>query len=158
LLAANAKAGDAVAVPQGLATRIARFHLVDNTRGEPPMWRRDELRKIAVTLTVVETTADVLKLRLDGQILLSTDADPAKAKRGYDVRLLGYVELSRKGPAVTRFDVVALGDHWGEGTYTRGARPGRTPLGVAFQLADGKQAADAVPPQAAREWAEYLRP
>jgi hypothetical protein len=111
-----------------------------------------------LTLTVVELSANTLKLRLDGEVLLSTEAAAEQAKRGYDARLLGHIELDRTKPAVKQFDVVALGDHWGESTYTRGARPGKTPFGIAFQLADGKQAADAVPPQAAREWTGYLRP
>lgn len=160
----EAKVGDTFAMPAAVAQRIARFHLLDNTRGEPAMWRPDEVRKNAMTLTVVEASAERLKLRLDGDVLLSTTAklpatsQIAKNERGYDVRLLGHIEVDRKKPAVTRFDVVALGDHWGDSTYTRGARPGRTPLGIAFQLADGKQAADAVPPQAAREWNGYVRP
>ena len=29
------------------------------------------------------------------------------------------------------------GDHWGEGAWTGGARPGRTPFGVAFELSAG---------------------
>lgn len=33
-------------VPGSLLQRIARFHLVDNTRGEPPMWRESEIRKL----------------------------------------------------------------------------------------------------------------
>ncbi len=154
----GAKVGDEFAVPAAVAQRIARYHLIDNTRGEPAMWRREEVRKNAMTLTVIEATATALKLRLDGEVLLSTDAEAEKAKRGYDARLLGHIELDRAKPAVQRFDIVALGDHWGESTYTRGARPGRTPFGIAFELADGKQAADAVPPQASREIGGYLRP
>ncbi|MEX2185420.1 MAG: hypothetical protein WD875_01445 [Pirellulales bacterium] len=153
----GAKVGDTFAMPAAVAQRIARFHLLDNTRGEPAMWRNEEVRKNAMTLTVVEATAAALKLRLDGEVLLSTDADGEKAKRGYDARLLGHIEIDRAKPAVKRFDIVALGNHWGDSTYTRGARPGRTPFGIAFELADGKQAADAVPPQAAREWNGYVR-
>lgn len=164
LIPREAKAGDNVAIPPALAARIARFHLVDNTRGEPPMWRGEDVRKNALSLTVVEATPNALKLRLDGEVLLSTTPDLpksdkiAKNERGYDARLLGYIDADRRKPALTRFDVVALGDHWGEGTYTRGARPGKTPFGIAFQLADGKHAADVVPPQASRDWGGYLRP
>ncbi len=44
--------------------------------------------------------------------------------------------------------IVALGDHWGSGTFTGGARPGRTPLGIAISLADmEKDPAAKVPPQ-----------
>lgn len=164
LIPRDAKVGDKIAIPAALSARIARFHLVDNTRGEPPMWERDHVRKNALRLTVTEATQSSLKLRLDGEVLLSTTAElpaseeVAKNERGYDVHLLGYVEVDRRKPAITRVDIVALGDHWGEGTYTRGARPGKSPFGIAFELADGKHAADAVPPQASRDIGGYLRP
>ena len=58
---------------------------------------------------------------------------------------------------IDRFDLVAFGDHWGSGPYTGGARPGRAPLGVAFELSRGEAPADRVPPQAAREWNAYVR-
>src|SRR5207248_2491544 len=95
-------------------------------------------------------------LRLDGSALLATDAEAARSERGFDARLLGYLEYDRSKKAIARWDVVAVGEHWGNGPYTRGARPGRTPLGVAFELARGSSAADQVPPQAARELQEYF--
>jgi hypothetical protein len=49
--------------------------------------------------------------------------------------------------AFTRFDVVVIGDYWG-GDYEGGRfkRPGRTPLGISFELATGDNAIDRVPP------------
>ena len=37
-------------LPDTLMMRLARFHLTDNTRGEPPMWRPDEIRSSNWTL------------------------------------------------------------------------------------------------------------
>ena len=51
-------------------------------------------------------------------------------------QLLGVVET--KGDRVVRFDVVALGDFWGEGTYTRGAPRGKFPLAVSFTLVSSR--------------------
>jgi hypothetical protein len=103
---------------------------------------------------VKEATPAQTVYTLEGSALLSTDADPARAARGFDVNLLGHLIFDRKTGAFVRFDVVALGEHWGEGPYTRKARPGRSPLGVAIELApaDGT----VVPPQFARELAAYL--
>ena len=130
--------------PGSLAKRIARFHLVDNTRGEPPMWKAKEIRDLDIRLKNGE---------LSGKARLHTDDD----KRGYEAQLRGVVE-TRQGK-VTRLDIVALGDFRGEGTYTRGAPKGRFPLAVAFELADGKDVADGVPPQGSRGWVRgYLRP
>jgi hypothetical protein len=98
-------------------------------------------------------------MRLEGAALLSTDSNPDMANRGFDVRVLGYVACDRQKLKLARFDLVAVGDCWGDGAYTRGARPGRQPLGVAFELASNEDvAATLVPPQAARNIGEYLRP
>src|SRR3712207_7186712 len=32
-------------VPAAVAERLIRFHLVDNVRGEPPMWARQHIRE-----------------------------------------------------------------------------------------------------------------
>jgi hypothetical protein len=156
LVPANPKKGDTLTVPNRIVQRIARFHLTDNTRGEPPMWNRREVHQAAMTLTVEEVSPAAVSLRLDGSVLLANAADAAKANRGFDARLLGYVRYNREKKAMERFDVVALGLHWGEGTYTRGARPGRTPLGIAFELARGDSPADVVPPQGSRSLRGYM--
>jgi hypothetical protein len=109
-------------------------------------------------LTIVEATAEQVRLKLEGEVRLATKADAAAAERGFEASLLGEAGINRKTGALTRFDLAAVGEHWGEGRYTPGARPGRQPLGVAFELAEGKSAADRVPPQAARELEEYLKP
>jgi len=130
-------------VPPALQKRIARYHLVDNTRGEPPMWKADEIRSIEFSLK-------------DGRLSGSVHLETASGERGYKVSLLGHVE--KKNGKITRFDLVALGDFWGEGTYTRGAPKGRFPLGASFTLADGSDIADGVPPQGSRGWVRgYLR-
>ncbi len=156
LVPADPKQGSTADIPAAVRERILRFHLIDNTRGEPPMWHPQDVRSRKMTLTVEEATPTRVRLRLEGSALLATRADPTEAERGYDASLLGFIDYDRAKGAITRFDAVAVGDHWGEGTFTRGARPGRTPLGVAFELARGDQAADRVPPQAAREVGAYF--
>jgi hypothetical protein len=156
LIPAEPRKDQLVPVPPRIAERILRFHLTDNTRGEPPMWRPEDIRAQLLALRVEEVTAAKVRLRLEGHALLATHADVEKANRGFDVRLLGYIGYDRAKKAIDRFDVVAVGEHWGEGPFTRNARPGRTPLGVAFELARGDSAADRVPPQAAREINAYF--
>ena len=130
-------------LPQSLLQRLARFHLVDNTRGEPPMWRENEIQKLQGTLR-------------NGQLRATVQLKTAKGDRGYETELLGHIET--KAGKVTRLDVVAKGEFWGEGTYTRNAPKGRFPLAIAFTLADGKDAADTIPPQGSRGWLPgYMR-
>jgi hypothetical protein len=156
LVPADARVGDKFPLPPAIAERIARFHLIDNTRGEPPMWKKQEIRRNDLTLTVTEATDKRVQLRLEGTTLVASDADVDKAVRGFDARLLGSLGYDRSRQALDRFDVVAVGDCWGEGTFTRNARKGRMPLGVAFELAGGDAAAALVPPQAARDLDIYL--
>ena len=62
-------------------------------------------------------------------------------------------DLARQ--AIDRFDLVVIGDCWGDGPYAPGARPGRTPLGFVFELAHGEPT-DVIPPYGARDFKEYL--
>ena len=130
-------------VPTSLQERIARFHLVDNTRGEPPMWKPQEIRKLDANLR-------------DGKLIGSADLRTSRGDRGYQANLLGFVET--KEDKVVRLDLLALGEFWGEGTYTKGAPQGKFPLAVSFTLADGSDTADGIPPQGSRGWLQgYLR-
>jgi hypothetical protein len=131
-------------VPRSLALRIARFHLVDNTRGEPPTWRVDEVRKLEVS---------VEQGQLHGSIHLETDDH----RRGFEAELTGAID--RTGGAITRFDILVEGQFWGTGTYTMEPPQGKFPLSIAFRLADGSDIADAIPPHASRGWLDgYLNP
>jgi len=130
-------------VPASLQQRLARYHLVDGTRGEPPMWRAEDVRDIELQLEDGNLT---------GTVKLSTKSDD----RGYDAELKGEVQV--EDGKVTRFDMVCLGKFWGEGRYTGGAPRGKFPLAISFTLADGSDMADGIPPQASRGWLEgYLR-
>jgi hypothetical protein len=123
--------------PRSLQMRLARFHLVDNTRGEPPMWRENEIRELDMQLKDGE---------LRGTALMQT----ASGERGYRAELRGNVTV--QNDRVVQFDLVSLGEFWGEGRFTRGAPEGEFPLAVTFTLADGSDIADSVAPQGARGW------
>ena len=130
-------------VADSLATRIARYHLVDNTRGEPPMWRTSEIRS---------SKYSIVNGKLTGRVELSTES----GDRSYSCDLLGTIE--HDGTAITRFDVVALGQFSGEGRYTRNAPKKPFPLGISFTLSDGTDLADGIPPQGSRGWLDgYLK-
>ncbi|MBY0228503.1 MAG: hypothetical protein K2W96_04405 [Gemmataceae bacterium] len=145
MLPADPKKGGKAEFPKALAERILRFHLADGTRGEPPLWSREEIRRQEWSLAVDEATESAVSLKLEGSALLETKGK----ERGYDVRLAGRIRYDRAKKAVTAFDLVAVGDHWGEGHFTKGARPGKQPLGVAFALAKPEDTG-IVPPQATK--------
>lgn len=130
-------------LPESVLQRIARFHLVDNTRGEPPMWKADEVKTLDV-----QRDGDTIV----GTVSLATE----DGARSFRAGLRGKVTVT-KGE-LTGFELVAEGIFVGEGPYTRHAPPGEFPFAVWLTLADGKDVADTVPPQGARGWLDgYLR-
>ncbi len=131
------------AFPKSLQRRIARYHLVDNTRGEPPMWKPSEIRNVHMAL---DSSGAV-----SGEVALRTDA----GDRGFEAELKGEIQVA--GGQVTDLKLVCLGQFWGEGRFTGGAPEGKFPLAITFTLADGSDVADRIPPQGSRGWVDgYL--
>jgi hypothetical protein len=156
LMPAEPKEGDRFAMSAALADRLVRYHLVDNTRGEPAFWDRTAVHKVRLEWTVERVSAAFVQLRLEGEALLANGPDPRQARRGFDVQVLGRLRYDRSKKEIYRLELLAVGEHWGRGPYTPGERPGRQPLGIAMELADPGRTADRVPPQAARDWDDYL--
>ena len=124
-------------IPDRLQQRIARFHCVDNTRGEPQMWRTEEIRKLEMRLA-------------NGKLAGSVRLDSNRRETGFEADMKGHIEV--EDGKVARFDMVVLGEYWGDGPFTRGAPRGRYPLAIVFTLADGTDLADQIPPQGSRGW------
>jgi hypothetical protein len=141
LIPANPKIGDQFDVPSSVKMRLFRYHLINGTYGLPEGWWPSAVHRGELTLTV-EEVSPVLRLRLRGSALMEAD------KRGYDTKLTGVLEYDATKKAFTRFDVVAVGDWWGgDREANRFIRPGRTPLGIALELASGDRPSDFVPPK-----------
>jgi len=139
--------------PPELARRIARFHCIDNTRGEPPLWEPEEVVRCEVTLA--PGTGRAKDATVDGVIALRS----ADGTRRYDARIGGSVEFT--GDALARFDLAIRGTFAGGGEYTCHPPPGDFTLAIVFRLvapaADGSlPAASRVPPQGARWLDDYL--
>lgn len=165
LVPAQAKKGDSFSMPAAIAERIFRFHLVPTMAlGESNGWspRGKDLRAGEMKLTVEDVTTNGFKLRLDGFAHLGAVFNQAECEKrgwqqsggvGYEPRLLGYLEYDVKKGAFTRFDVVALGAYYGTlgGDLRYFYRPGRTPLGITFELVSADVPANRVPPMGLRE-------
>jgi len=129
--------------PESLAMRIARFHLIDNTRGEPLMWTNNALKSVN------------LEIDSDGVITGLVKIQSSNSKRGYEASLRGKLVIENK--TIKQFDVVAKGLCFGNGPWTNHGPKGKFPLAVAFRLADGTDIADTVAPQGTKGWMEsYL--
>ena len=137
--------------PDAVAKRIVRHNLVDNTRGETTRWELNEI--LAATLTCQRTAQDAdgwMNVSITGNIDLQTK----DAKRGHQAALLGNYVINEQGQ-LKSFKLLSLGEHWGDGLYTPHARPGRTPLGIAFHLVSGTLPEDRIPPQGIRKPSRY---
>ncbi len=135
-------------LPQSLLLRIVRFHFIDNTRGEPPLWEPSEVKMLKVDARTAGVTVE-----LKGRVELASE----DGGRGFRADVLGMVEC-RDG-VLHRFDLVARGECRGHGTYTANSAPqGPFSLAIAFTLAAKDDPAALVPPQGARDLADYLSP
>ena len=100
-------------------------------------------------------------MRMEGFAHLGSDfptADAAarqkKTSPGYETQLLGFLKFDRRRKVFSRFDLVALGDTYGQlgGDLKYLYRPGRNPLGIVFELVppDAPVADRTVPPRGMR--------
>lgn len=131
--------------PPDLARRIARFHFLDNTRGEATVWNNSEIKKSDWQMK-------------DGQIVGAVVLESDDQKRGYDVRLEGMIKFDDAGNILS-WQCIAKGEYFGSSTFTLEPPSGKFPLAVSFVLADGDDIADELAPHASRGWLDgYLRP
>jgi hypothetical protein len=125
------------ALPKRISHRIARYHLLDNTRGEPPQWQSAEIK--SAELFLVRDASG--KQKIEGTFHMQT----ADGLRGFEGRANGRIEFQEG--KLKAWEMVVLGDHWGEGTYTPGARKGRSPIGFSLSLIEKPGPADSIAPQ-----------
>jgi hypothetical protein len=130
---------DGGSVSPKIAQRIARFHLIDNTRGEPPRWKIEEIKRLELSV-------------VDGVIKGRVELETADGKRGYQADILG--KATANVGTVSRFDFIAKGKFWGNGPYTGHGPEGEFPLVVAFRVGDGSDVSDQIIPHGAKGWIE----
>lgn len=165
LVPANPRKGDKFPLPAAIIARMCRYHLIPNAlsgrtgdtwsvvgpKGSHGIRARD------ATLTVDDVSVADVRLTLDGFVHLGNAHDPKASLKsqkqlldaqGYEARQGGSLIYDAAKKSFTRFDVVALGDLYGDaGENTWFYRPGRNPVGFAFELTSGTSPADRLPPR-----------
>lgn len=150
--------GAQVELPAPLKRRLLRYHFVEALVGEPGVWQPDQIRSERLTATLESVTASALRYRLEGSVVLATEADLAKARCGLQGNLAGIATYDRTKGAFSRLDLVLVADCWGAlNAHNPMSREGRNPVGFAFELGTGADV-DRVPPQGARVLQPYLQP
>jgi hypothetical protein len=160
LVPANPVKGQKLPVSAAIRERITRFHLSPRRAltSENGIVPKKAVKKAALTLIVAEVSKGRIRLRLEGFIHWGSDYDAARATTpngplpfGYAAPIHGILEYDRGKKAFVRFDVVAPGDVWGRWGDANGnsqtvERAGRTPIGFAFELAQGNSPTNRLPP------------
>jgi len=113
--------GEQRELPQ-LAERLARFHLVDNVRGQTIPYAPGEVRA-RILATVTARVGDTLVLRLEGETRALAEGTwtlgdnlwkPAgEHPHGLDTRIHGRATVDRTRGRITSFELVAVGRRFG---------------------------------------------
>jgi hypothetical protein len=165
LVPSEARVGAQYPVPEPIVRRLARFHLLDNVRGETPMWRAEEIQRAEMMVAVTAARSDQIELRLHGAVCSVARGTWAvrpfrerlsDTERGFDCRLLGFLQWDRSRARFVRFDLLAVGTRWGGSEHNvRWDDLDPAPMGIAFELAEDRPW-DRIPPQgsSADYWGE----
>ncbi|MCO5297405.1 MAG: hypothetical protein M9921_11155 [Fimbriimonadaceae bacterium] len=148
--------GDAFDLPATFAARLARFHLIDNVRGEPDMWLPEEVRKASFQVHVLAREGSVLRFGLEGEFAQQN----AAGNRGQSGTLAAEFAIDTAARRIVRFRGYSEGIAWGSAIGTKCtelAPPGKYPLIIALVETDDP-VAQLVPPQAASLAGEYRKP
>jgi hypothetical protein len=138
--------GASIAMPEKLARRLVKYHLVDNVRGATRPFSDESVKRAAITIRVSAVEGDALRLKIDGASL--ADEKGGKTFCGFDAHVRGHAIWDLKKEMFTSFNLLATGDRWGDNTLDNDRRDdlGAHPMGIAFRLAGSSDEADRVPP------------
>ena len=151
LIPADPKPGDSIEAAQPIQKRFYSTLGIDFMEGSVNAL---PTRKSTLSLTVEKVDEQALVLRLDGYGHMGKEFDEQlRAKpnsRGCELRILGTVHYDRKKQAITRFDVVGVGQAWGNKMdyIHREVRLDQYPwmYGIACELVTGDAPQDRIPP------------
>jgi len=145
-------------LPKNLVARLVRFHLIDNVRGEPDMWRPEEIRMATFLAHTVndgnaanrETSfagndgnSAIREISFEGVFSQSTAND----KRRLSGKLTGIIKLDTISRTITAFRAFGRAQAWGRSTFTPKQPRGRFPI-IFAMIETGDQVAVEVPPEA----------
>ena len=147
LIPTSPQKGQTHKVATKLAKRIWLYGLVPQTLWVvEESWKPDSVRAGELSVTVLEASPQMVRLRLHGDVLLSAPGVlhtwPERKfikniENRYDARLEGVIEFDRAQNKITRFDLAVLGDftgRWFAGNKGWQEATREAPLPLAFAL------------------------
>jgi hypothetical protein len=126
-----------------IARRLARFHLVDNVRGQSLPYADPEIEEALLVARVTARDGDRVSLVLEGRTAAAVDGPwllgdslwtpPENHPHGIECELLGEATWNAGSGSFDAFELVAVARHWGR-TINNGRRRDSSPGSIAFHL------------------------
>lgn len=159
----NSSTGTRVPLPRNLTERLCRYHLVDNVRGEPDMWREPEIKERNFMVHRIWCSSneqsfskasepDVSVYAIDGSYWLETE-DRKRCVKG---TLNGVIAIDYRLMKIEKFRAFGQATAWGQSRFTPDPPPGKFQLVFGFKDVDDVLS-KSVPPQGIA-WGDYLHP
>ncbi|MGI8922711.1 MAG: hypothetical protein ACR2HJ_01500 [Fimbriimonadales bacterium] len=152
IIAAGAN-GSGFKMPDALAGRIVRYHLVDNVRGEPDMWLAGQVKRADFTMKPLGKSKGKLLYSFRGAFTQKL----SDGSRGLGGTIRGEMDLDAANNRVIRFRAYAEAQAWGDSKFTKWAPPGKFPMVIAM-IESTDNIAMNVPPEALGLDDEYFFP
>ena len=139
--------GQAHEAPSVIATRLARFHLVDTVRGQSLHYPANAVREASLRVEVVKVESGIATIALQGKTQTvhggrwAVDGyrdlnQPSDQVRGVETQLLGRAKYDMIKERFLDFELVALGTRYGATAYNgRGDDKAPAAIGFLFRLA-----------------------
>ena len=128
-----------------LTTRLARFHLVDNVRGQTLPFAPGEVQGSRITGTVVRASGDEVELRFQGSTVAEADGvwrlgendwTPTREwPRSLSTRILGRAVWDLRRQEFSSFELVSVGRRHGVTGLNRPPEDVAGPIGFLFEEA-----------------------
>lgn len=128
-LPADPTPGDVHDVPEELALRLARFHLLDAAHGQTDAFTRRDVERAQLAVEVVRRDGARVSLLLSG----GTRAAGNEPARALKTRIAGSADFDLESGAFTRFELVAFGTRSGA-TEFNGRAHDLAPSAIGFVL------------------------
>ncbi len=144
LIPRSSRVGDSYEIPGKWVKRFAKFHLVDQVKGESAAWRDSGIQGASLTASVRGFKNGIALVQLEGAAKCIQPGTGEKnpysgsqnnKERGVELKIAGWLAYDITSDAFREFRLVGFGERWGTATYSfRQNDMHRSPIGFAFQM------------------------
>jgi len=143
-LPAQPHEGQRFGVPDRLARRLARFHLIDNVRGQEGPFAPEDIRSVEIEGVIDHLDDEKIRVRFSGKTDLRSDGVwrmgdnewkyfPNRP-RGMRTEMVGVARWNVAEGAFDSFQIVAIGEAWGSSGLNGRRAAEESPQAVAHLI------------------------